>query len=1489
MPSPPCLHSHSQLAVVLLFDGALTAYEDYKRHVDDAKLNATPTRILRGQGRDAAFEPATWKDVQVGDIVKVQVGEVFPADLVFLYAEQEDPDECTVCHVRTAQLDGETNLKLKKTTQDLAEAFSTAERCASFSGHVEAGPPVPDFGDFSGALHWDGEHKEALFASGLLLRGAELRNCEFLHGYVVYTGNDTKVRVKAEKKLGAKVSSVDRVMNLLITIQVGIVAVLSVIGAVGYTIFTPERIDDGSLFYLRMGSVDVGLQGFLKFLTFFLVTSNLVPISLYVSMRIARQAQQFFIEFDEFMVFNLGSSSSMASPDASASLADVPCAIGSEAGTGGGAAKDSGELRSARDTEGEQATHEGSEQSKDEDEANTIHAKVRRMDLNDELGQITHIFSDKTGTLTCNSFEFRKLSVGGTAFGLGTTPIGIVRRRRMGEDVQEAEAALKKHATQERLVPHVNFMDGAEDAGEGWEEYLSRAGADSADADSIEGCLDDAVAARRETFSASLTESVKGEDGKALTLAAQLQGLLSAGEQEGGASPLSKYYEWLQDNREALESSAGGADDHRLGAAEQQRGAATSASDCPLTPQQIALHYMMLNIALDHSVEIELVRDEDGEVASRNFSASSPDEEAFVAAAHLFGYSFQGRAKDSVTLSIAGHKSTYKVGALLTYTQARKMMSVLVKEEETGSWFLLAKGADSKIASLVDPKALAQSSHMQRVVAGTSMHTAEWAEDGLRTMAFAWRPLSASWAEQWLERYNDANADVQQREARAAGEPNDIDDLMEELESSLTLQGATGIEDRLQDEVGSTISSLVEAGVSVWMLTGDKQETAINIGYAVQMLSNAHNKMILTRDSLGAGNIDQASSLIAQHAEKFRDAQAKSMPMLEPQALVLDDSTIARLTESGTKEDKDNLRVVAQGCSAVIACRCSPSRKRALVLLIKEGVKGSKCLAVGDGANDVDMIVAANVGVGIVGAEGAQAANSADYAIGQFRFLQRLLLVHGRWNYHRMSLLITYLFYKNTVLIFGIFLFACIAGWSGQRFMLETTLQTFNVVLSGVPVLIAAVLDQDVDADSAQRFPHLYAFGRTGAGLSTASFVWWMGTALLESAGLFFGAVAAMQWSDFGQAGDPYIFSLGTVYTAGMTIAVNARLAMFTTSHSWLFQLFTFLSVGSLFALAYIADLLNESRFTGGATRLMLTPAFWLFAVGGGLAVLIPAAAVQAYRRTYMPSYRRLVHEVQVLCRTWRHSLEYLPIRVTPRRVAATQRLLGDADAQEFYERTEEASKEGAGAYHIATWGRSQPDKTKVVPFESTLDWQISCMQRLPCFASQASMPTEKWNEIAFRLREWPHEMQRQNILRKRCEAMREEGHVDEEALKDLERRLKEDRLQTLQDRGEAVPESMRPSSEGSGTISAMADSMDGDAAVTPLSSAPFDQPSASWGSPSSPHSSSAVMSKLHKDSPSDAGEAPPHASLVMQDLDSDDLDEQGRSAVAPADADAHP
>ena len=183
---------------------------------------------------------------------------------------------------------------------------------------------------------------------------------------------------------------------------------------------------------------------------------------------------------------------------------------------------------------------------------------------------------------------------------------------------------------------------------------------------------------------------------------------------------------------------------------------------------------------------------------------------------------------------------------------------------------------------------------------------------------------------------------------------------------------------------------------------------------------------------------------------------------------------MADISEGGVKS---HLLKFSQRCKAVVGCRVSPDQKREMVNMIKEGVPGVRTLSIGDGANDVAMIREAHIGVGIRGEEGLQAVNASDYAIAQFKYLQVLLLKHGRFNYIRMSNLVCYMFYKNILMSIAQFWFAWLNGFSGQKIYTEAGIQLYNLMFTSIPILLHGIYDMDVHRAAAYKFPELYSAG----------------------------------------------------------------------------------------------------------------------------------------------------------------------------------------------------------------------------------------------------------------------------------------------------------------------------------------------------------------------------------------------------------------------------
>ncbi|KAM6346018.1 phospholipid-transporting ATPase IA [Podargus strigoides] len=359
------------------------------------------------------------------------------------------------------------------------------------------------------------------------------------------------------------------------------------------------------------------------------------------------------------------------------------------------------------------------------------------------------------------------------------------------------------------------------------------------------------------------------------------------------------------------------------------------------------------------------------------YQAASPDEGALVRAARHLRFVFTGRTPDSVII-----------------------------ESDTVIYDRLAESSKYKDITL--------------------KHLEQFATEGLRTLCFAVAEISESDYQEWLDVYHRASTAIQNRALK-------LEESYELIEKNLQLLGATAIEDKLQDKVPETIETLMKADIKIWILTGDKQETAINIGIIfafifdgfvtdLEMIEGARIKLLseqkghsckLLRKNMGLivineGSLDGTRETLSHHCSTLGDALRKENDF----ALIIDGKSLKYALTFGVRQYFLDL---ALSCKAVICCRVSPLQKSEVVEMVKKQVK-VVTLAIGDGANDVSMIQTAHVGVGISGNEGLQAANSSDYSIAQFKYLKNLLLVHGAWNYNRVAKCILYCFYKNIVL-----------------------------------------------------------------------------------------------------------------------------------------------------------------------------------------------------------------------------------------------------------------------------------------------------------------------------------------------------------------------------------------------------------------------------------------------------------------------------------------
>eukprot|EP00092_Neocalanus_flemingeri_P034853 GFUD01037928.1.p1 GENE.GFUD01037928.1~~GFUD01037928.1.p1 ORF type:complete len:1087 (-),score=203.66 GFUD01037928.1:753-4013(-) len=563
-------------------------------------------------------------------------------------------------------------------------------------------------------------------------------------------------------------------------------------------------------------------------------------------------------------------------------------------------------------------------------------------------------------------------------------------------------------------------------------------------------------------------------------------------------------------------------------------------------------------------------KDDSGKV---EYNASSPDEKAFVDAARDYGFEFIGRTPELVKFKTWDDNILeYTVLALIEFTSSRKRMSALIKTEK-GEIKLYTKGADSVILERVAKNG------QEKVLSKAQEQIDEFARDGLRTMALGMRDIPQNEFDDWHKEWRKASVQIKDRDEA-------LDKAAIMIEKDLVLVGITAIEDKLQDYVPETIANLLEAQIHVWVLTGDKQETAINIGRSCKMITDDMCPLI----QINADKVEDAEKIIMADLEKFQKAETVGKD--NNKAVIIDGKTLGLVYEDPGVKNK--FLELGTSCKSVICCRVSPSQKAEVVRSVKTFTHGAITLAIGDGANDVAMIQSARVGVGISGNEGLQAANSADFSIAQFSFLQRLLFVHGAWNYSRISKVLLWSFYKNITLYLVNLWYSIYCMWSGQPIYSTLTITLFNIIFTFFPAFAIGLLDRPRTSDERMTKPGLYYCSQNGMGYNKNVFWRWIVQAILHSVILFWIPMWSMGTGVNNRHGysEGYLELGNTIYTAVViTTVVKTGLEKATWTFLCFVQIFGSILLWTIFLWAY--SYFTLANIPGGNAN-MLNMAFIL-------------------------------------------------------------------------------------------------------------------------------------------------------------------------------------------------------------------------------------------------------------------------------------------------------
>ncbi|KAE8732203.1 putative phospholipid-transporting ATPase 11 [Hibiscus syriacus] len=1013
-------------------------------------------RVEVHQGDDV-FEHTKWMDLKAGDIVKVEKDEFFPADLILLSSSYDE----AICYVETMNLDGETNLKLKQAL-DATSNLHEDSSFQNFKAVIRCEDPNANLYSFVGSLEFR-EEQYPLSPQQLLLRDSKLRNTDYIYGAVVFTGHDTKV-IQNSTEPPSKRSKIEKRMDTIVCFLFAFLVVLSIIGSIFFGIATREDQENGKMtrWFLRPDETTIyydperaTIAAILQFLTALMLYSYFIPISLYVSIEIVKVLQSIFINQDLQMYYE---------------EADKP-------------------------------------------------ARARTSNLNEELGQVDTIPSDKTGTLTCNSMEFIKCSVAGTSYGHGITEVERALAWRKGShlarEMMEVEGKIEEFKEEKLSIKGFNFVD----------------------------------------------ERIMNGN-------------------------------WRNEPRADL------------------------------------IQKFLQVLAICHTT-IPEVDEETGRVS---YEAESPDEAALVVAARELGFVFYERTQTNISLyefdPVLGKKveRSYNLLNILEFSSSRKRMSVILRNKE-GKLLLLCKGADSVMFERL-------AKNGQEFVKQTKEHIAEYADAGLRTLVVAYREIDeeeyVEFNEQFTEAKNRVSADREEMIEEVAGN----------IERDLILLGATAVEDKLQNGVPECIDKLAQAGIKIWVLTGDKMETAINIGFACSLLRQGMNQIVINSETPENKALEKSGeksaaavafkASVLQQISEGKQLLSSLSKKSEAVALIIDGKSLIYTLEDDVR---DIFLELAIGCASVICCRSSPKQKALVTRLVKTKT-GSTTLAIGDGANDVGMLQEADIGVGISGAEGMQAVMSSDIAIAQFRFLERLLLVHGHWCYRRISSMICYFFYKNIAFGFTIFFYEIYTSFSGQAVYNDWFLSLYNIFFTSLPVIALGVFDQDVSSRLCLKFPLLYQEGIQNVLFSWHRILAWSFNGVLSATIIFFFCIRAIQHQAFREGGEVAgLEVLGTTMYTCVVWVVNCQMAISISYFTYIQHLFIWGGIVSwyIFLIAYGAMDPDISTTAYHVFIEVCAPArsYWLLTLLVLIASLLPYFAYSAIQMRFFPSYHQMIQWIR--------------------------------------------------------------------------------------------------------------------------------------------------------------------------------------------------------------------------------------------------------------------
>ena len=921
--------------------------EDLGRNKYDKLNNDEEVIVLR----DEKFIKSKSKTLKSGEIVLIYENKHIPADLVLIDSGMRQGE----CYIETSSLDGEKTLKLKIANSKIHGLFSNRlkdnkkkiekmQNLIDFkiSGFVQVINANSNLNQIDGKLSFFIQENDSLKEDSF-----PITIKEFLLKGSVLKNTNWIIGIVIYTGMNNKIilnSKKPRMKISQIEIRmnnclIGIFCLL-IICCIICCVLHYYQYKSNIKFYINFVPLDRGLTQYclINFFTYFLLLNTLIPISLIVTIEIIKIIQGIFIEWD----------------------ARLYC------------------------------------------KTRHYFCKAKTVSINEELGNVNFIFSDKTGTLTMNQLKFKYCLIKNECY--ESFDLIKIIKKQQSDAPNIINTNLKLNLEK---IPKISYTFN-----EGFFHELIRKKQEK-----IQECED---------------------NGKSII---DNNIIVHKSELENDIFYINEFFTALAITNECM------VDDYK------------------------------------------------GEI---KYIGTSPDDLELVKAASKQGYKLVHTSFDKKSVIIEGKKINFEILNVLNFSSERKRMSIIFRDPQ-GKIKIYIKGADCEIN-----KRLSESSRNSPIFKKINADVECFSNLGFRTLMIAYREIKEKDYNNWREKLHLEELNINKKHKI-------IEKYYDVIEKNFQILGATVVEDKLQDQVPETIKEIKSAGIKFWVLTGDKMNTAENIGFSCNLISkqqkifkiscldddeerikyDSYKEIIkLFKDFqkylkylARKYNFIRINSIISKSSEVRQDKNSvhddissnlsssytinfelfetlKKKHYIEPYSILIEAPILIGLFRD--EEQTEKFLSICYNADSVLCCRVSPFQKSQIVQKIKQFAPEAVTLAIGDGGNDVSMIMEANIGIGIIGEEGMSAANASDFSIGEFKLLKRLLFFHGRTNLIRISKLILYFFYKNIIFTISQFFFTPFSLSSGQTIIDDWYITCYNLIFTAIPLCVTALTDYDV-------------------------------------------------------------------------------------------------------------------------------------------------------------------------------------------------------------------------------------------------------------------------------------------------------------------------------------------------------------------------------------------------------------------------------------------